>query len=160
MRRRQGSEKVRPLCFDGLEEELAATVVDIHDRIVENQGFNPGYFGDQREETIERVLSVVSAVFCTYFDVPPDQKYTDIYEQISVFAAHLSKDHIFADANKRTTVIFSIAFLRLSGITLDIEDLDKPDENILYRWIQDVVTGEKGVVELAQTLRAYARKIQ
>mgnify|MGYP004732364269 FL=1 len=36
-----------PLCLDGYETGLAETIVGIHDRIVCEKGFNPGFSEEQ-----------------------------------------------------------------------------------------------------------------
>ncbi len=45
----------------------------------------------------------------------------------------------------------------VSGVHLDIPDEDDPEDNEVYLWIQDVVTGDRSVEELAQFLREKAR---
>lgn len=148
-----------PLCFDELELELSATIVEVHDRIVKTKGFNPDVSEEQYEETVGRVASVVSSIFCTIFGESPKRRYEDVFDQLSTFAAHLSRDHIFPDANKRTTVVMVMAFLRVTGLTLDIDDSEDPSSNVLYIWIQHIVSSEKTVDELAAILRENAKKL-
>lgn len=145
-----------PMCFDEFELELSTTIVEVHDRIVKVKGFNPDVSDDQYEETVGRVTSVVSSIFCTIFGEPPKRRYKDVFDQLSTFAAHLSRDHIFPDANKRTTVVMVMAFLRVIGLTLNIDDSEEPSNNVLYIWIQDIVSSEKTVDELAAILRENA----
>lgn len=148
-----------PMCFDKLELELSTTIVEVHDRIVKTKGFSPDVSEEQYEETVGRVVSVVSSIFCTIFGESPKQRYKDVFDQLSTFAAHLSRDHIFPDANKRTTVVMVMAFLRVAGLTLDIDDSEDPSSNVLYIWIQDIVSSEKTVDELAAILRENAKKL-
>ena len=150
---------IEPMCFDGLEIDLSATIVDVHNRVVIIKGFNPGSSEDQYEEAVGRVASVVSSIFCTIFGESPKQRYEDVFDQLSTFAAYLSRDHIFPDANKRTTVVVVMAFLRVIGLTLDVDDSNNPSDNMLYKWIQDVVSSEKTVEELAAILRENAIRL-
>ena len=75
---------------------------------------------------------------------------------MSVFAFNLAKDHIFTDGNKRTTVLVSLALVRIGGVLLDIEDSEIPEENEVYKWIEDLVTDSKSKEELADILRMRA----
>lgn len=52
-----------------------------------------------------------------------------------------------------------MAFLRVAGLTLDIDDSEDPSSNVLYIWIQDIVSSEKTVDELAAILRENAKKL-
>lgn len=146
-------EEPDPLCFDGREWDLAITVVVTQTKIVGKKGFRPVLSDSQITEMIERVLSVISASFSTIFGVSPSMRYSDAFEQIADFATRLAKDHIFPDGNKRTTVMVSLALLRMSGVTLDIEDPATPEENEVYLWIQDIVTERRSTNELADLLR-------
>lgn len=148
--------RAEPLCFDGAEEDLAADIVAMHDALVADRGFCPQMPDAQLDETVGRVASVVSASFGSFFDVSPRERYVDLFDQIACFAEHLSKDHIFPDANKRTTVAASISILITAKYTLDIEDTADPADNTLYDWIQDIVTGGKSTSELAEVLRSHA----
>lgn len=151
--------RIAPLCFDGAEEDLAADIVAMHDALVADRGFCPQMPDAQLDETVGSVASVVSAAFGSFFGVSPRERHGDLFDQIACFAEHLSKDHIFPDANKRTTVAASISILRTAGYTLDMEDADDPADNPLYDWIQDVVTGGKSTSELAEVLRSHAATI-
>ena len=154
---RLSDEMVPVLCFDETESELALSVVFVHDRVVAARGFNPALSEEQLDETVGRILVVVSSAFCTIFDSHPSDRFKDVFEQVADFAMHLSKGHIFNDANKRTTVVCLIGILNMAGLLLDIEDSDEPEDNVLYQWIKDVVTDAKSVPELAQILRDHAR---
>lgn len=147
---------VAPLCFDGLEEVFAEDVVKMHDALVAERGFCPQMRESQAEETSGRVASVISSAFGSFFGMSPRERYRDFFDQAADFAAHLSKGHIFPDANKRTTVAATISVVRAAGYTLDIDDDDDPESNQLYRWIQDIVTDSRETKELAEVLRRHA----
>lgn len=148
---------VPPRCFDGAEEELAALIVETHDSLVAIKGFNPEVGHEYQMEMVGKVVSVVSSSFSSHFGCSPADRYSDVFEQVAEFAAFLSGDHIFPDGNKRTTVVVSLAILHVSGVVLDIEDSADPDDNEVYQWIQDVVTGGRTTRQLAQALRERAR---
>lgn len=76
-----------------------------------------------------------------------------MFDQIADFATHMAKDHIFPDWNKRTTVTMSIAALYFAGFILQGDDAASSGSNMLYQWIQDVVSGEKSRDDLARALR-------
>lgn len=154
-----GSRNVAPLpfCLDGIERELARTIVATQEKLVSRRGYRPQLTIEEKEEITERVISAVSSSFSTFFGSTPRDRYVDIFDQVASFAEKLSKDHIFPDANKRTTVVVSLAFIVVSGVYLDIPDEDDPEDNEVYLWIQDVVIGDRSVEELAQFLREKAR---
>lgn len=147
----------RPLCLDGLEATVAANIVDEHDRLAASRGFNPELAGRLREDAEGLVASVVASSFCTFFGSPPEERYGDVFEQVADFAAHLAKGHIFPDANKRTTVVAVGGALHLAGFVLEHGDESDPERNLLYRWVQDVVTGDRSPAELVEVLRANCR---
>ena len=151
--------KAPALCFDNAADELALAIVDVHERLAEKRGFNPEVPGPLRDEQAGRVAAVVASSFCTYFGSKPKDRYSDVFEQVACFASNLSRDHIFPDANKRTTVLISIAILYVAGSTLDIEDITSPEKNELYLWIQSVVTRDKSPEELAEILRGHSIEV-
>lgn len=151
----RSSPSGEPLCFDGMEGEVAAHIVELQARLVSKRGFNPGRSAEQRAEAEGRVESVVASAFCTVFGLSPEDRYTDVCEQVADFASHLAKGHIFPDANKRTTVAASVCMLHIAGLVPDVDDGADPESNALYLWIQGVVTGEKEARELAAALREY-----
>jgi Prophage maintenance system killer protein len=146
-------EAVVALCVDGLECELADAVVMAHDQLVAVRGYNPQLNEKQHGEMTGKVLSVISSAFCTYFGNSPSERYKDVFVQIADFATRLSRDHIFPDGNKRTTVVVSLALLRMRGVDIDVEDTPCPEDNVIYQWIQDIVTGGRTTDELANLLR-------
>lgn len=149
----------KPLCLDGFEEDLAESIVEVHDRIVSKRGYNPMINKEERDEMVGRVISAISAVFTTFYGVDPKDRYHDVFLQIAVFASHLSKDHIFPDGNKRTAVISSLGLLYYAGFTLDVEDGSEPERNALYRWIQGIVTDKESIDDLAGFLRECKKRI-
>lgn len=142
-----------PICLDGCEEGFAIAAVDVHDAIVSQQGFNPECPDELRDEIVGKICSVVMSAFGTFFGSHPRERYDDVFDQIADFATHMAKDHIFPDGNKRTTVTMSIAALYFAGFILQGDDAASSGSNMLYQWIQDVVSGEKSRDDLARALR-------
>lgn len=145
--------KLEPRCFDGMEPELADDIVACHDAVVAKSGFNPAPSARCREVFAEQVQSVIYSVFGTIYGSKPDDRYADLFVQMADFAIHLSRDHIFPDGNKRTTVISTMALLKHSGFILQVEDAPSIEDNELYDWIENVVRGLAGLDELAGFLR-------
>ena len=97
-----------PLVFDDVNlEALAETIWEIHRTVVSNAGFDlTQVISEQERETrIGTILSVLNPVFASVFGLSPAERYTDIFDQVSDFADHLANRHVFADGNKRTTMI-------------------------------------------------------
>ena len=151
-----------PLVFDDVNlEALAETIWEIHRTVVSNAGFDlTQVISEQERETrIGTILSVLNPVFASVFGLSPAERYTDIFDQVSDFADHLANRHVFADGNKRTTMIMSLGFLSLRSIMIDIADSPYPEKNGIYRWIQDIVTGNRSKDELADFLRRHAKHL-
>lgn len=151
-----------PIVFDdGSIESLAETIWDIHGKVVANAGFDltKVISEQQREDRIGKIQSVLDSVFAPIFGVSPTDRYMDIFDQVSDFADHLANRHIFADGNKRTTVIVSLAILTVQSVMIDVADSPSPEQNKIYRWIQDIVTGNRSKNELAAFLRRYAKHV-
>lgn len=154
-----GDAALLPIVFFNREyiEGLAQSIVEINRTVLLDKGFSPTVeHGDFTQEQFERVLSVLYPVFIEMFGSSPCERYEDIFDQVSIFAEHLAKDHIFTDGNKRTTVKVSLALLLKNGIVLDLADSSDPEENEVYRWIASVVEGVKTREELADLLRKRA----
>ncbi len=135
-------------------EALAHSIVEVNESVLSQRGFSVGIGSVSfKEEQINRAISVVAASFAVHFGVAPNERFADLFDQISLFALHLAKDHIFTDGNKRTTVLVSLALIGKCGIALDIEDSERPEDNEVYKWIEDLVTGSRSAEELASTLR-------
>ena len=63
------------------------------------------------------------------------------------------KDHIFEDGNKRTSLVFAFAIIRVRNVSVDFSDNPNPEDNPYYEWIQDLVSGKRTRKELASELR-------
>lgn len=142
-----------PLCFDGIERDLALTVIAVQKSLVSLKGYNPQLSEKENDEIMQKATVAISSSFSTFYGCEPSGRYKDVFAQVADFASKFALDHIFPDANKRTTVVTSLAFLLYAGFDLDIPDMDDPEDNEVYRWIQDVVTREKTIDELAAFLR-------
>ncbi|WEV58527.1 Fic family protein [Bifidobacterium sp. ESL0728] len=129
-------------------ETFIEVVVNVHDMTVSATGFRAGKDGDAEQ-------SVSPSVYAAFVSARVSA-FRDVFEQVSFFAEHLSKDHPFGDGNKRTTVKMLIACIRACGIQLDIPDPPDPQNNELYQWIQKLVTGEVSYSQLADFLRSRA----
>lgn len=139
-------------------EALAHSIVEVNASVLSQRGFSVGIgLVSFKEEQVNKAISVVAASFSVHFGVGPDERFDDLFDQISLFALHLAKDHIFTDGNKRTTVLVSLALIGTCGIALDIEDSERPEDNDVYKWIEDLVTGSRSTEELASILRDRAR---
>lgn len=149
-----------PIVFDDESiEALAETIWDIHKNVVSSAGFDltEVISEQQRKNRIGKIQSVLNPVFATIFGESPIDRYSDIFDQVSDFADHLANRHIFADGNKRTTVIMSMAILAVKSAMIDVADSPSPNQNEIYRWIQDIVTGDRSKSELAVFLRQHAK---
>lgn len=133
---------------------LTEVIYQTQKRTVEVQGFQT-----ENPQSRGYVESVVHSVFMPPFMSRKDveERYEDYYEQISVFAYHLSTRHAFSDANKRTTVKAILSLLYIRGIDTTFSD-DMSDNNELYIWIRDVVERRRTYQELAQVLRDHAHE--
>lgn len=142
-------------------EFLAESVYEIHRQTVRHAGFDlTDIVSDKRRnDMIGVIASILSPSFTPVFGQFPIERYEDVFEQVSDFAEHLAKRHVFADGNKRTTMQVTVGLLETSGLTINVPDSPDPDTNAMYRWIQDVVTGDRTTGELSAFLRAHARPI-
>lgn len=155
-----GDDVIPPIEFANREylEGLAQSIVAVNWEILSKRGFAPSFFvgGLYGHELVGRVESVLASVFVRVFGVSPSERYIDLFDQVSVFAEYLAKDHVFTDGNKRTTVKVSLGLIMKQGIELDLEDSDDPEDNEVYTWIEAVVTGRRTRQELADMLRSHA----
>lgn len=69
------------------------------------------------------------------------------------------KDHIFEDGNKRTSLVFAFAIIRVRNVSVDFSDNPNPEDNPYYKWIQDLVSGKRTREELASELRRNSKPI-
>lgn len=67
-------------------------------------------------------------------------------------------DHIFADGNKRTALMLAQCLPSRYGFRLALDDSPNAEENEAYGWILAAVDHKKDMPELAEDLRARARK--
>lgn len=150
---------ISPIVLDDeMVRGLAESVYEIHHSTVSKAGFDlTDAVSDQRRDAILGMISsVLTPTFTPVFGQSPEKRYADIFDQISDFAEHLSKRHIFADGNKRITMQMALGLLTTRGITIDVPDTPSPAGNMMYRWIQDVVTGARTRAELSAFLRDHA----
>lgn len=153
---------VRCLSFESedLILALAESVYQLHQTFSSNAlCFDPfeGATEDIRQGIVGKIASVINSCFGVFFGQGPDEKFEgDLFLQVSTFCERLAKDHIFTDGNKRTALVMSLAMLWIRGIVVDGFDSANPETNEVYRWIQDVVSGEKTGRELAVALREMA----
>jgi death-on-curing protein len=143
-------------------DSLAESIFEVHKSTVQQTtglDFSEVISHDRKAIVLSRIISVLDPIFGTHFGSSPKDLFHDVFEQISVFAEHLAKDHIFADGNKRTTVRVSLGLLAIQAIQLDIEDNPEPRKNEIYLWIQDLVTGRRTTMELSEYLRLHAKPI-
>lgn len=50
-----------PFCLDGIERELARTIVATQEKLVSRRGYRPQQTIEEKEEITERVISAVSS---------------------------------------------------------------------------------------------------
>lgn len=136
-------------------ESLAQTVFDTHAAIVQTAGLDLTETLSEKkiQEILETIQSILVPVFMSIYGQSPQERYSDIFEQVSDLAEHLATRHIFADGNKRTTFKISLGLLSMQNIHLQVEDSPRPEDHLLYQWIQDVVTHARSRAELADFLR-------
>ncbi len=144
------------------DEEIqgfADSLIEVHTQVVRTKGLDLSHaVSTEKEEAIRgRIISVVAPCFGTVFGQPPSERYRDAFFQIAVFVQHFAKDHIFADGNKRTTVIACFSLLDQIGLEVAVPDSQTTITNEVYRVIQGLVTEEIDVEEFARFLRLAAQ---
>lgn len=147
---------VAPLVLDDPNslEALAAAVMRLHATLLRTGRVYKTDASDSRAELERgRVESVLSGAFCTIFGQSPADRFADIFDQVTYVAEHIVKDHIFEDGNKRTSLVFALAVLRLAHAPVALSDSPEPKDNQYYAWIQDLVSGNRTREELADELR-------
>ena len=70
----------------------------------------------------------------------------------AAYCFHISRNHPFLDANKRTALASALVFLDLNGISLS----DKEEK--LYQAVVSTAAGDMGREELASLFRALRMK--
>lgn len=138
---------------------FADSLIEVHTQVVRTKGLDLSRaVSTEKEEAIRgRIISVAAPCFGTVFGQPPSERYRDAFFQIAVFAQHFAKDHIFADGNKRTTVIACFSLLDQIGLEVAVPDSQTTITNEVYRVIQGLVTEEIDVEEFARFLRLAAQ---
>lgn len=146
-----------PIAIETDEEihELADFVFMVHGKVISHGGFDlsNAISGERRNEITGVIMSVLTPMFTTVFGSTPMDRYGDLFEQLAGFATHFASRHIFADGNKRTTVLMVHSFLYANGLTLNVPDAPQSSDNALYQWIQNVVTRNESRETLARFLR-------
>lgn len=159
-----GAEDAAPIVLSDdpdTRQSLAETVYETNQLIVHTAGLDlTNQFSEEKKrDLLGRIQAVISPTFFCIFGYGPAQRYSDVFDQISQFAERLSKDHIFPDGNKRTTVKVCLALLYRQGWKIRFEDSDMPGDNGLYLWVQSIVTGVHTVDEMAIFLREHAYQL-
>lgn len=147
---------VEPIVFTDEEtiEAFADLLCDIHTDI-EAGSRCLGVSGSVviEEKTRGSIAGVVDSVFGVHFGSTPIDRFSDIFAQAAHLASHIALDHIFLDGNKRTALMSALLLLRLKDVKIDYGDAPQPEDNIVYGWIELVVSREKTEEELADELR-------
>lgn len=147
---------IAPLVLDDpdLLEALVGAVMRLHATLLTTGRVYKTDASDSRAELERgRVESVLSGAFCTIFGQSPCDRFVDIFDQVTYVAEHMVKDHIFEDGNKRTSIVFALAVLRLAHAPVALSDSPESKDNQYYAWIQDQVSGNRTREELADELR-------
>lgn len=147
---------VAPLVLDDPDsfEALAGAVMRLHATLLTTgRVYKTDASCSRAELERGRVESVLSGAFCTIFGQSPADRFEDIFDQVTYVAEHMVKDHIFEDGNKRTSLVFALAVLRLANAPVALSDSPEPKDNQYYAWIQDLVSGNRTREELADELR-------
>ena len=129
---------VAPLVLDeiGSLEGLADAVMRLHSTLLTTgRVYTTDASGNRSELERGRVESVLSGAFFTIFGQPPTDRFTDIFDQVTYVAEHMVKDHIFEDGNKRTSIVFALAVLRLAHAPVALSDSPESKDNQYYAWI-------------------------
>lgn len=145
-----------PLVLDDTKslKAMAAAAMRLHDTLLTiGRCYTTNATGNRAALELGRVESVLSGAFCTIFDQSPADRFTDIFDQVTYVAEHMVKDHIFEDGNKRTSLVFALSVLRLTGAPAVLSDAPEPKDNQYYAWIQGLVAGTRTTDELADELR-------
>lgn len=134
---------------------LADSLMQIHAEVVRGKGLDLSrVVSPEKEEAIHgKIVSVAYSCFATVFDQTPSDRFPDVFVQVATFAQHFAKDHIFADGNKRTTVIACFSLLDQEGIEIAVPDSQDRLANEIYKAIQRLVTGAANVGDFADFLR-------
>lgn len=77
-------------------EDLAATICAFQQGLGETFAlYSPDSSDAGATVAREKLQSVLSATFCTYFGQSPAERFADLFDQATYLAKHLAKDHLF-----------------------------------------------------------------
>lgn len=131
---------MKPIEFTDEEiEELALQIVDINALIIQIFHSSCGMHSN-KESAKAGISSILGAYFVPHFGA---FCCCDLIEQIATVSYRISKNHCFADGNKRTAFLVLVAFLKkfagvnienVSGVSSDIYNHE------IYKHLQDSFT--------------------
>lgn len=115
-----------------------AEVVDIHSNQIELYRGLPG---------VRDINLLSSAIALPHASFHGEYLHNDIYEMAAAYAFHIGKNHPFVDGNKRTTMVSTLVFLELNGISIS------DPRGKLYDAMLELSTGTLKKSEFASVLR-------
>jgi death-on-curing protein len=119
------------------EESLidAQKVTEIHDLILSTeQGLSGDYGVGKLEGALSRITNMVLY-----------EGMDDVFEIAAMYAVAIGRGHVFVDANKRTALVTSLAYLSIQGF-------DVPRSDQLEQIMVDVAEGTLDYKEMAELL--------
>lgn len=124
-----------------LPEEILA----IHDETIEKEGGTLGVrdFGLLASLAVRPQMSMMGQEF-----------YPSIFSKAASILEGIATYHVFADGNKRTSIISCSAFLSLNGYELTTSS------EVAYRFVMDVAVKKKTIEEIAKWLKKHSKKIR
>jgi death-on-curing protein len=90
---------------------------------------------------VESAIAVAQASFAGQF------AHVNIYEMAAAYLYHLVMNHPFVDGNKRTGTVCAIAFLKLNGINV------KMNNEKLSDFVIEIAKGQKNKTEITKFLK-------
>lgn len=150
--------RICPIIIDDEHQlkDLADSIMEFHSAVIKIKGYagsDAQEDGRQPQEK-ERLKTILDTVFCPLFGDSLENRFKDSFAQLAHCMVIIAKDHIFLDGNKRTAVM-CISIWYKYGLKLDIKDPPNPEDNPLYKWIEDIVKKEKTEDDLADYLRQH-----
>ncbi len=76
--------------------------------------------------------------------------HSDLFEMAAAYLYHILMDHPFVDGNKRTGTVCALAFLRLNGIQVQL------DNRSLVDFVLAVAQGQKNKHQIARFLKQHS----
>lgn len=124
-----------------LPEEILA----IHDETIEKEGGSLGVrdFGLLASLAVRPQMSMMGQEF-----------YPDIFSKAASLLEGIATYHVFADGNKRTSIISCSTFLGFNGYELTASN------DMAYRFVMDVATKKETLEETAKWLKKHSKKIK